>query len=132
MFYCLTSPLPRPCPMPHTRSSPSGLFYKFEQLRFTASAALVMGGLVQAACEWGIMSRRHELVPALFPLGLSVSTHHREKQLGYKLECWLTLTNALLGLQSQSGHSAVLNRRSSTNAFGRRSSSLSSSSLNGC
>lgn len=94
--------------MPHTRSSPFGLFYKLEQLRVTASAALVMGGLVQAACEWGIMSRRHELVPSLFPRMTECLTHHREKQLGYKLECWLTLSNSSLGLQSQMGHSAVL------------------------
>lgn len=84
-----------------------------------------MGGLVKAGCEWRIMSRRHELVPGLFFLPwLSVSTHHREKQLGYKLASSVTLTNVLLWTTKQPARTAtrLSCRHSSTDTFRRRSS----------
>lgn len=140
VFPGITSPLPWPYPMPHTCFSPSGLFYKLEQLRFTASTVLVMGGLAGRLVNGVLWAGGTSWFQPVFPLSLSVSTHHREKQLGYKLECSLTLTNVLLGLQSQSGHSAVLpvltdahpQMHLAEEAAASWRVSLSSSSLNGC
>lgn len=88
------------CPMPHTRSSSPGLLYNTIVLYWAAEiyhqhcwsweawSRLVVNGLLWAGdTTW---------FQTFFPPCLIFSTHHREKQLGYKLASSLTLTNVLL------------------------------------
>lgn len=106
-FHRVTSPLRRLSNATHTCSSPPGLFYKLEQLRFTASTA----GHGRPGPGWLWMESYEQETRAgsrpFFLPWLSVSTHHREKQLGYKLAGSLTLTNVLLWTTKQPARSAT-------------------------
>lgn len=123
-FHWVTSPLRRLSNATHTWSSPPGLFYKLEQLRFTASTA----GHGRPGQGWLWMENYEQETRAgsrpFFLPWLSVSTHHREKQLGYKLASSLTLTNVLPWTTKQPARTAtrLSCRHSSTDTFRRRSS----------